>query len=76
MMRPELKTFAATDTAFSVVNMLRCDGPPFRIMAPPAGQRTSLEKNRRADTGTIMNGKFLYVENDTCIHDNFWASGR
>jgi hypothetical protein len=66
MMRAELNTITATDAAFFVVNMLRCDGPSFRIVAPPAGQRTSLEKNRRADTGTIMNGKFLYVEYNTC----------
>jgi len=66
MMRAEPDTFTATDAAFSVVDMLHCDAQSFRIVAPPAGQRTSLEKNRRTDTGTVMNSKFLYVENDTC----------
>jgi hypothetical protein len=35
MMRAELNTFAAAKAAFFVVNMLRCDGPSFRIVAPP-----------------------------------------
>jgi hypothetical protein len=34
----------------------------FWIVAPRATQGTSFEKNRGADTGTIMNGKSLNVK--------------
>jgi hypothetical protein len=38
----------------------------FRVMAPGALQRTTFEKNRRADAGAIVDGKGFYVEYGTC----------
>jgi hypothetical protein len=34
-----------------------------RIVAPPAGKRTTLEEHRRADAGSVMDGVFLDIEN-------------
>ena len=37
----------------------------FRVLAPWAAQRAALEEDRRANTGTVMDGISLDVENPT-----------
>ena len=37
----------------------------FRVPAPSAAQGTALEKDFRADAGTVMNGITLYIKNCT-----------
>jgi hypothetical protein len=37
-------------------------------VAPGAAKRTALEKHRRADTGTIVQGIFLDFENGALDH--------
>ena len=44
---------------------LLLNGLTLRIMAPPAAQRTALEKCCRADAGTVVDGVAFYVENET-----------
>jgi hypothetical protein len=42
-------------------------GPAFGIMTPGTSEGTAFKKNRCTDTGTIMDGVFFDIENDTGI---------
>jgi hypothetical protein len=40
-------------------------GDRFRVMTPNAVERTSLEKDRRSDTGSVMYGKAHDIKDKT-----------
>ncbi len=47
---------------FNIINQNGFPADAFRIGAPITVQRASLHKNERPASGTIVNGKPLYVE--------------
>jgi hypothetical protein len=44
--------------------MFRAGRPALRIVTPQTLQRTAFEEHRRADTGTVMNGVSLDIEDN------------
>ena len=66
--RTRSQTGAATDTSAGGKEFFLESPLTFGIVAPPAGQRASLEKNSGTDSGTIMNGKFFDVKDDSVFH--------
>jgi len=77
LMRTGGHTSAAPGTA--MIPVLQCGQQiqTFWIVAPKTAQRTSLEKDRGTNAGTVMNGKTLNVKNEAeylltfLIHDPF-----
>ena len=49
-------------------------GQSFRIVTPLAAEGTALEKHGRPDAGTVVNGKFLDVENTSALHRRYLVS--
>jgi hypothetical protein len=41
------------------------------IVTPPAGQGAAFQKNSRSDSGTIVNGKFFYIKDDSAFHASY-----
>ena len=63
-----LQTAAAnvfSNTFRSIYPWLGDAAMTFRIPAPSAAQGTALEKDFRADAGTVMNGITLYIKTYT-----------
>jgi hypothetical protein len=59
VLRAQFDTITTSKATFRTMNMLFGYVQPFRIMAPPAGQRTPFKKNSRPDTGAIVDGIFF-----------------
>ena len=55
-------TIAIEPAFFDIINQNGFPADTFRIGAPITVQRASLHKNERPASGTIVNGKPLYVE--------------
>ena len=53
----------ASDASLFPVNLLRSWKLSFRVMAPPAMKRTSLEEDGRPDTWAVVRGIFHYIKN-------------
>jgi hypothetical protein len=64
----QFATVTARKATFGSMNMLLGNVQPLGIMTPPAGQRASLKKNRRPNTGAIVDGIFFYIENYAAGH--------
>ena len=56
-------TSATLDASSGLVHHFQAQGLALGIVAPPAVERTSFEKDRGADPGPVVEGEFLYVEN-------------
>jgi hypothetical protein len=54
---------SASDALGRLIFDFRGGGQTFRIVAPLAAERAALEEDGRTDTGTVVDGEFLYVEN-------------
>jgi hypothetical protein len=65
LMRAGIDTCTAFDAKFIVVKYFRFETDAFRVVAPPASQRTSFQKNRGPDARTIMNREMLNIGNKT-----------
>jgi len=78
--RTYIDAFSAFDTLIAVEGQLRMHLLRFWVCAPAAAQIAALEENCSAYAGTIMEGKFLDIE-DMAGHlrtseplDNFYDS--
>ena len=69
ILRAGVKAGSAADTFFAVVHYFRATSFGFRIVTPQAGERTALQKNGRAYSRTVVDAKFLNVENTTLLTD-------
>jgi len=63
VIRARLYAAEASDAPLFSVNDLCYWKLPFRVVAPPAMKRTSLEEHGRPDTWAVVSGKFYYVKN-------------
>lgn len=57
---------AAPRTALWKIDLGRHVPPAFRVVAPPARERASLQENGSSDARSVMGGKPHYVEYTTC----------
>ena len=58
-------TLSAHDATLSMVHALEAGLLTFRVVTPGTGQRAALEKNRGADSWTVMNSVPLDIEYHT-----------
>jgi hypothetical protein len=62
-MRANPDTFSAANAALPTVDSLRCDVYAFRVVAPAACQRTTLEEHSASNARPIVNRIFFYIKN-------------
>lgn len=67
-LRASFNAFQTADTARLTGHQLRFYGLTLRVVAPGAAQRTALEKHGSTDSGTVINGKALNIEENSCVH--------
>ena len=54
LLRTDIHTASATDTFRLLIEFLRLDGPPFRIMTPHTSEGAAFEENGSPDAGAII----------------------
>ena len=62
--RTDIKTTPAVDTELSVERDFRMKVDRLRIVTPEALEGTSFEENGCPNTGTVLNGEVLYIEDE------------
>jgi len=68
VIRTNLQTLTAKPTAGLQDDDLGFRRQTFRVMTPPAAQWASLKEYRGADPRPVLDGIFLYVENQPAAH--------
>jgi hypothetical protein len=64
----DISAFHTSNALFSIKEKLLLFGLGLRVVAPQAIQRTPFVKNSASNSGTVVDGEFLYIENRSFYH--------